>query len=267
MKPKLDLIHCFRLRPDRSRPPGRRLALSAHYDSQQLAATLAAQNTVIQQAGDREKQRDTQLASALCRHPIPKALRANPAASRPTTSHSSPRSPSPSHHQHSQSLHPAPTRRNSFNHRLHPAARSRPALRRPARLPRHLRPIRLPPNWDLSDEKTRSAAPPSTRTRHRHRRRPRRHILHAPEALRQMVRHRPGHRRRRSSRSASLTPSAHTSTNIIDHNTKIARKTKLQKENRSKRSSHQAFHQPLNSPQGAPTSGSTDFSLWPSISS
>jgi hypothetical protein len=38
---------------------------SARHDSQQLAATLAAQNTSIQQAGEREKQRDTQLASAL----------------------------------------------------------------------------------------------------------------------------------------------------------------------------------------------------------
>jgi hypothetical protein len=38
---------------------------SARHDSQQLAATLAAQNTIIQQAGDREKQRDSQLASAL----------------------------------------------------------------------------------------------------------------------------------------------------------------------------------------------------------
>jgi hypothetical protein len=38
---------------------------SARRDSQQLAATLAAQNTVIQQAGDREKQRDSQLAAAL----------------------------------------------------------------------------------------------------------------------------------------------------------------------------------------------------------
>jgi type II secretory pathway pseudopilin PulG len=38
---------------------------SARRDSQQLAATLAAQNTVIQQAGDREKQRDSQLATAL----------------------------------------------------------------------------------------------------------------------------------------------------------------------------------------------------------
>jgi hypothetical protein len=37
---------------------------SARRDSQQLAATLAAQNTVIQQAGDREKQRDSQLAVA-----------------------------------------------------------------------------------------------------------------------------------------------------------------------------------------------------------
>jgi len=38
---------------------------SARHDSQQLAATLAAQNTIIQQAGDRQKQRDSQLASAL----------------------------------------------------------------------------------------------------------------------------------------------------------------------------------------------------------
>ena len=38
---------------------------SARHDSQQLAATLAAQNTVIQQAGDHEKQRDSQLATAL----------------------------------------------------------------------------------------------------------------------------------------------------------------------------------------------------------
>jgi hypothetical protein len=38
---------------------------SARHDSQQLAATLAAQNTVIQQANDREKQRDSQLAIAL----------------------------------------------------------------------------------------------------------------------------------------------------------------------------------------------------------
>jgi hypothetical protein len=38
---------------------------SARHDSQQLAATLAAQNTAIQQAGDREKQRNTQLAAAL----------------------------------------------------------------------------------------------------------------------------------------------------------------------------------------------------------
>jgi len=38
---------------------------SARHDSQQLAATLAAQNAVIQQAGDREKQRDSQLAAAL----------------------------------------------------------------------------------------------------------------------------------------------------------------------------------------------------------
>ena len=38
---------------------------STRRDSQQLAATLAAQNTVIQQSGDREKQRDSQLAAAL----------------------------------------------------------------------------------------------------------------------------------------------------------------------------------------------------------
>ena len=38
---------------------------SARHDSQQLAATLAAQNTVIQQSGDRERQRDSQLAAAL----------------------------------------------------------------------------------------------------------------------------------------------------------------------------------------------------------
>jgi hypothetical protein len=38
---------------------------SARHDSQQLAATLAAQSTVIQQASDREKQRDFQLSSAL----------------------------------------------------------------------------------------------------------------------------------------------------------------------------------------------------------
>jgi hypothetical protein len=38
---------------------------SARHDSQQLAKTLSAQNTVIQQAVDREKQRDTQLAAAL----------------------------------------------------------------------------------------------------------------------------------------------------------------------------------------------------------
>jgi hypothetical protein len=38
---------------------------SARHDSQQLSATLAAQNTIIQQAGDRQKQRDSQLASAL----------------------------------------------------------------------------------------------------------------------------------------------------------------------------------------------------------
>jgi hypothetical protein len=38
---------------------------TARHDSQQLAVTLAAQNTVIQQVGDREKLRDTQLAAAL----------------------------------------------------------------------------------------------------------------------------------------------------------------------------------------------------------
>src|SRR5579872_3404651 len=38
---------------------------SARHDSQQLAATLAAQNATIQQSADREKQRDTQLTSAL----------------------------------------------------------------------------------------------------------------------------------------------------------------------------------------------------------
>jgi hypothetical protein len=38
---------------------------SARHDSQQLAATLSAQNVAIQQAADREKQRDSQLASAL----------------------------------------------------------------------------------------------------------------------------------------------------------------------------------------------------------
>ncbi len=38
---------------------------SARHDSQQLAATMAAQRIVIQQAGDREKQRDSQLATAL----------------------------------------------------------------------------------------------------------------------------------------------------------------------------------------------------------
>jgi len=37
----------------------------ARHDSKQLAATLAVQNTVIEQAGDREKQRDSQLAAAL----------------------------------------------------------------------------------------------------------------------------------------------------------------------------------------------------------
>jgi hypothetical protein len=38
---------------------------TARHDSQQLAATLAAQNTVIQQADDREKQRNLELTSAL----------------------------------------------------------------------------------------------------------------------------------------------------------------------------------------------------------
>ena len=38
---------------------------SVRHDSQQLAATLAVQNTVIQQADYREKQRDSQLTSAL----------------------------------------------------------------------------------------------------------------------------------------------------------------------------------------------------------
>jgi hypothetical protein len=38
---------------------------SARHDSQQLAATLTAQNNSIQQAADREKQRDVQLASTL----------------------------------------------------------------------------------------------------------------------------------------------------------------------------------------------------------
>jgi hypothetical protein len=38
---------------------------SARHDSQQLAATLAVQNTIIQQSADREKQRDSQLAAAL----------------------------------------------------------------------------------------------------------------------------------------------------------------------------------------------------------
>jgi len=38
---------------------------SARHDSQQLAATLAAQNAVIQQANDRENQRDSQLATVL----------------------------------------------------------------------------------------------------------------------------------------------------------------------------------------------------------
>jgi hypothetical protein len=38
---------------------------SARHDSQQLAATLSAQNATIQQAADREKQRDSQLTTAL----------------------------------------------------------------------------------------------------------------------------------------------------------------------------------------------------------
>ena len=38
---------------------------SARHDSQQLAATLASQNAVIQQANDRENQRDSQLATVL----------------------------------------------------------------------------------------------------------------------------------------------------------------------------------------------------------
>jgi len=38
---------------------------SARRDSQQLAATLAAQNSTIQQAADHEKQRDSQLATVL----------------------------------------------------------------------------------------------------------------------------------------------------------------------------------------------------------
>ena len=38
---------------------------SARHDSQQLAATLAAQSTQIQQAADNEKHRDAQLAAAL----------------------------------------------------------------------------------------------------------------------------------------------------------------------------------------------------------
>lgn len=38
---------------------------SSRHDSQQLAATLAAQNTIIQQAADREQQRDSQLSAAL----------------------------------------------------------------------------------------------------------------------------------------------------------------------------------------------------------
>lgn len=63
MKPKIDLIVfvaaliAVALLADAWR--------SARHDSQQLAATLAAQNAVIQQAGEREKQRDSQLANAL----------------------------------------------------------------------------------------------------------------------------------------------------------------------------------------------------------
>jgi hypothetical protein len=38
---------------------------TARHDSQQLAATLAAQNAIVQQTGEQEKQRDSQLASAL----------------------------------------------------------------------------------------------------------------------------------------------------------------------------------------------------------
>jgi hypothetical protein len=38
---------------------------SARHDSQQLAATLAAQNTTIQQSADREKQRDSDVTKAL----------------------------------------------------------------------------------------------------------------------------------------------------------------------------------------------------------
>lgn len=38
---------------------------SARHDSQQLAATLAAQNAVVQQADEQEKQRDAQLAATL----------------------------------------------------------------------------------------------------------------------------------------------------------------------------------------------------------
>jgi hypothetical protein len=63
MKPKLDIIifavalFTVALLTDAWR--------SARHDSQQLAETLAAQNTVIQQAHDREKQQDSQLAAAL----------------------------------------------------------------------------------------------------------------------------------------------------------------------------------------------------------
>jgi hypothetical protein len=38
---------------------------TSRHDSQQLTATLAAQNTIIQQAADRENQRDSQLTAAL----------------------------------------------------------------------------------------------------------------------------------------------------------------------------------------------------------
>ena len=45
---------------------------SARQDSQKLAATLAAQSTSIQQAADREKQRDQQLAATLSQIQIQK---------------------------------------------------------------------------------------------------------------------------------------------------------------------------------------------------
>jgi hypothetical protein len=63
MKPKLDLLLfsaalvALALLADAWR--------SARHDSQQLAVTLAAQNSAIQQAADREKQRDSQLATIL----------------------------------------------------------------------------------------------------------------------------------------------------------------------------------------------------------